>query len=281
MAITDFLSLEELKKLAIPEEEYTRSNPLQFSYMPETIRSNPLQFAFEDATNPYSRRQTNALKLLRMPGTVFNEKLEGGDIGFFGDSTSGYDYDPSAGTKEDFNYLYGTRPAFERDVGGNIDVGGGITELDLSRFQGVSDLGRNDEDVQQVQYLPGAEPKTGIAKLLEVLGKIPTPFNLARRGIESLSRIPKSDFFRSKNLMDFLDMRRYGGAEARERARQKNLRETAAIQKQLDLRNAAGMYQDSESQRESFRTPASKPTRTSTPKRSSTYEDAKRAAFRS
>ena len=183
MAITDYLSLEELEKLNIPVTETIRSNPLQFSYMPETIRSNPLQFAFEDATNPYSRRQTNALKLLRMPGTVFNEKLEGGDIGFFGDSTSGYDYDPSAGTKEDFNYLYGTRPAFERDVGG------GITQLDLSRFQGVSDLGRDDEDVEQVEYL--TEP-TGIRKLLQYL-----PFgdkSLLRRGFEGISNlIPRRD----------------------------------------------------------------------------------------
>jgi hypothetical protein len=153
---------------------------------------------------------------------------------------------------------------------------GGLVDLGIDPSYGVA----NEEDEEQVQYLPGAEPKTGIAKLLEVLGKIPTPFNLARRGIESLSRIPRSDFFRSKNLMDYLDMRRYGGAEARERARQKNLRETAAIQKQLDLRAATGKYQDSGSQRESFRTPASKPTKTSTPKSSSTYEDAKRA-FRS
>lgn len=99
-----------------------------------------------------------------------------------------------------------------------------------------------DDDVEQIDYLSGAKPKKGIARLFELLGKIPTPFNLARRGIESLSKIPKSDFFKSKNLMDYLDMRRYGGAEARERARQKNLRETAAIQKQLDLRTAAGMY---------------------------------------
>ena len=147
--------------------------------------------------------------------------------------------------------------------------------LDLSRFQGVSDLGRDDEDVEQVDYVPGAEPKTGIAKLLEVLGKIPTPLNLARRGIESLSRIPRSDFFRSKNLMDYLDMRRYGSAEARERARQKNLRETAAIQKQLDLRTAAGKYDDG-----GDRGRGQIPTRTtSAPTRSfsKSYSDAKSA----
>ena len=116
----------------------------------------------------------------------------------------------------------------------------GLRSIDLSDLNNMGVA--NEEDAEQVDYVPGAKPKEGIARLFEVLGKIPTPFNLARRGIESLSRIPRSDFFKSKNLMDYLDMRRYGGAEARERARQKNLRETAAIQKQLDLRTAAGMY---------------------------------------
>ena len=144
-----------------------------------------------------------------------------------------------------------------------------------SRFEGVSDLGRDDEDVEQVDYVPGAKPKEGIARLFELLGKIPTPFSLARRGIESLSRIPKSDFFKSKNLMDYLDMRRYGGAEARERARQKNLRETAAIQKQLDLRTATGKYDDG-----GDRGRGQIPTRTtSAPTRSfsKSYSDAKSA----
>ena len=144
-----------------------------------------------------------------------------------------------------------------------------------SRFEGVSDLGRDDEDVEQVDYVPGAKPKEGIARLFELLGKIPTPFSLARRGMESLSRIPKSDFFKSKNLMDYLDMRRYGGAEARERARQKNLRETAAIQKQLDLRTATGKYDDG-----GDRGRGQIPTRTtSAPTRSfsKSYSDAKSA----
>ena len=136
-----------------------------------------------------------------------------------------------------FQNIYRRQSLFSDD-----ESSGGITELDLSRFQGVSDLGRDDEDVEQVDYVQGAEPKKGLAKLLEVLGKLPTPLNLARRGIESLSKVPKSDFFQSKNLMDYLDMKKYGGAEARERAREKNLRETAAIQKQVDLRTAAGMY---------------------------------------
>ena len=80
-----------------------------------------------------------------------------------------------------------------REVGDGIDSTvvedsmpstGGITELDLSRFQGVSDLGRDDEDVEQVDYLPGGEP-TGIKKLFNFIKntfqKLPTPANLLSR----------------------------------------------------------------------------------------------------
>ena len=67
-----------------------------------------------------------------------------------------------------------------------------------------------DDDEEQVEYLPGQEPK-GIAKLFEVLGNIPTPFNLARRGLESLQgfnqRIRNTDFGRSKTLAEYFDRR--------------------------------------------------------------------------
>lgn len=156
---------------------------------------------------------------------------------------------------------------------------GGITELDLSRFKGVSDLGRDDEDVEQVEYLPGAKPKEGIARLFEVLGKIPTPFNLVRRGLESFrglnQRIRQSDLGRSKNLMDYLDAKKYGGIDARNRAASKTMREARAIQKQLDLRTATGKYDDG-----GDRGRGQIPTRTtSAPKRSfsKSYSDAKSA----
>lgn len=58
-----------------------------------------------------------------------------------------------------------------------------------SRFQGVSDLGRDDEDVEQVEYL-GSEP-SGIKKLLNFIQntfqKLPTPTNLLGK------LVPKSD----------------------------------------------------------------------------------------
>jgi len=84
--------------------------------------------------------------------------------------------------------------------------------LDLERFQGVSELGRQDEDVEQVKYLPGQEPK-GIGKLMEFLKNIPTPFNILRnilsgQGIRNLNaRIQGSDFGRSKTLQEYLQRR--------------------------------------------------------------------------
>ena len=84
--------------------------------------------------------------------------------------------------------------------------------LNLEKFQGVSELGRQDEDVEQVKYLPGQEPK-GIGKLMEFLKNIPTPFNILRnilsgQGIRNLNaRIQGSDFGRSKTLQEYLQRR--------------------------------------------------------------------------
>lgn len=109
-----------------------------------------------------------------------------------------------------------------------------LQDLGIDTSYGVA----NEEDVEQ-EFLPNQEP-SGIAKLFEFLGKLPTPFNLARRGLESLSglnnRMQNSDFGRSKTLMDYLDARKYGGIDARDRAAQQNMREARAIQTQVDRR---------------------------------------------
>ena len=94
-----------------------------------------------------------------------------------------------------------------REVGDGIDSipsTGGITELDLSKFQGVSDLGRDDEDVEQVEYL-GSEP-SGIKKLFNFISntfqKLPTPANLLGK------LLPKQDP-RAINMRNFYGSR-YG-----------------------------------------------------------------------
>jgi len=112
-----------------------------------------------------------------------------------------------------------------------------LSNLDLSSLPANMGVA-NEEDVEQ-EFLPNQEP-SGIAKLFEFLGKLPTPFNLARRGLESLSglnnRMRNSDFGRSKTLMDYLDAKKYGGIDARDRAAQQNMREARAIQTQVDRR---------------------------------------------
>ena len=109
-----------------------------------------------------------------------------------------------------------------------------LQNLGIDTSYGVA----NEEDVEQ-EFLPDQEP-SGIAKLFEFLGKIPTPFNLARRGLESLrgfsNTLQNSDFGRSRTLMDYLDARSYGGRDARDKAASQNMREARAIQRQVDMR---------------------------------------------
>jgi hypothetical protein len=61
----------------------------------------------------------------------------------------------------------------------------------------------------------GQKP-SGIAKLFEFLGKLPTPFNLARRGLDSLTginnRMQNSMFGKSKTLAEYFNNRKIAKA---------------------------------------------------------------------
>ena len=144
--------------------------------------------------------------------------------------------------------------------------------LDMNRFQGVSDMSKIDEttnDAQDFEFLPSAnesdlgyfydanrnlydsddqKPK-GIARLFEFLKNLPTPFNLARRGLESLrganQRLRNTDFGQSKNLMEYL-----GKRQARKEAER-----LAPIQKQLqEASDRGGGYQATSRQQNEART---------------------------
>ena len=108
-----------------------------------------------------------------------------------------------------------------------------LKSLGFDTSFGVANEPDDEEDVDKA-----TETRSGIAKLFEFLQGIPTPFNLIRGGLESLSglnqRIQQSDFGRSKNLMDFLDMRKYGGFEGRERARRRTMTEARDLQRAID-----------------------------------------------
>jgi len=99
----------------------------------------------------------------------------------------------------------------------------------------------NEEDVKQ-EFLPDQKP-SGIEKLFEFLGKLPTPFNLARRGLGSLrglnDRIQGSDFGQATSLMDYLDMRKYGGLQGRNDAAARTMAQARGLQKQIDQRQSA------------------------------------------
>jgi len=59
----------------------------------------------------------------------------------------------------------------------------------------------------------------------------------ASEGIKSLNqRLRNTDFGRSKNLVDYLDMKKYGGYQGREDARARTMTQARGIQKQVDRR---------------------------------------------
>ena len=158
--------------------------------------------------------------------------------------------------------------------------------LDMNRFQGVSDMSRIDEttnDEQDQNYIEQVEKsRNSLSGIMDLLRNIPTPFNLARRGLGSLrglnDRLQNSDFGRSKTLVDYLDARKYGGIDARDRKASQIMREARGIQTQVDRRGdstsrvadrnrssvtkssaakskgvGAGGYTKSDSNRESYR----------------------------
>jgi hypothetical protein len=91
-----------------------------------------------------------------------------------------------------------------------------------------------DDDAEQVESL--TQESSGIAKLFELLRNIPTPFNLARRGLEALRGSESlSDFRNSRTGAEFFKRRRDREALARDpnvfrdaRNITSNLRRTAA-----------------------------------------------------
>jgi len=130
-------------------------------------------------------------------------------IGPYGSSDLGYAIGPYATPDSFLGSGFSGTPDMNFPSAPANRLGG----LDLERFQGVSELGRQDEDVEQVKYLPGQEPK-GIGKLMEFLGNIPTPFNILRKilsgqGIRNLNaRIQGSDFGQSRTLQEYMMRRR-------------------------------------------------------------------------
>ena len=149
--------------------------------------------------------------------------------------------------------------------------------LDMNRFQGVSDMSLIDEttnDEQDQNYIEQVEKsRNPLSGILDLLRNIPTPMNLARRGLESLrgfsNTLQNSDFGKSRTLMDYLDARSYGGRDARDRAASQNMREARAIQRRVDMRPSAVPTNQDRGRGQSFSAPTrSAPTRSAAATRS-------------
>ena len=102
-----------------------------------------------------------------------------------------------------------------------------------------------DYDYESIQPFQEEEQKKsnqGLAGLFKALIGFAIPGSSlfmgdrsALEGIKSLNqRLRNTDFGRSKNLMDYLDMRKYGGYEGRENARAATMAQARGIQKKID-----------------------------------------------
>ena len=234
----------------LTEEQLQELLNQRFGQPQGIARLNPLAFQFENAFTPYSSEQMDALKTMRLPATKFLQfRGDAGDPAFFSSNLRGYDFDPYKGTKKDFNYLYGIRPAFQYDTEFvEPAVKSGIETVD--KVQGfVED---NDLEAAAIPEFKEGELKqspTGIARLFEFLSNLPTPFNLVRRGLESLSgvnqRLRNTDFGQSKTLMEY-----FGKKQARREAER-----LAPIQKQLqEAAERGGGFQETNQKQNIART---------------------------
>ena len=124
--------------------------------------------------------------------------------------------------------------------GSPIDIQQGFTKNTPSdpgtNFQFLPSANEADEtDVVEKRKRSG-----GLAELLRFLSNFIPGVGLLKRlsdssGIKSLNqRLRNTDFGRSKNLMDFLDMKKYGGYEGREDARAATMAQARGIQKKID-----------------------------------------------
>ena len=112
-----------------------------------------------------------------------------------------------------------------------------------------------DEDAAQVDSLPGQKKKLsdmgrnfGISSLIGMITGNPI-IGLLSRGMKGLGalndKMQNSDFGQSKNLMDYLDMRKYGGAQGRRDFSARNMAQARGITKSLASRpsSTSGGYQ--------------------------------------
>jgi hypothetical protein len=106
------------------------------------------------------------------------------------------------------------------------------------------------DDTQSQEYIDQVKKSQGggIGGLLKFLVGLAVPgagflMNLPGRGLEGIrslnQRIQGSDFGQAKSLTDYLDMRKYGGAQGRRDASARTMAQARGLQKQIDQRPSA------------------------------------------
>jgi hypothetical protein len=106
------------------------------------------------------------------------------------------------------------------------------------------------DDTQSQEYIDQVKKSQGggIGGLLKFLVGLAVPgagflMNLPGRGLEGIrslnQRIQGSDFGQATSLTDYLDMRKYGGAQGRRDASARTMAQARGLQKQIDQRPSA------------------------------------------
>ena len=135
-----------------------------------------------------------------------------------------------------FQDLYYPNSGIMNQAPGRFLDDAGLPPIDTSF--GVANEPDDEEDVDKAK-----RSQTGIGSLINFLQNIPTPFNLLRRGIESLSgfnqRLRATDFGQSSSFADFLRRRR--DRRAREDAARRGA-DKQRIQKLREFNQGAAQY---------------------------------------
>ena len=177
-------------------------------------------------------------------------------------NTGGAGNQNTGNARDDYRANYSSRSIVKG--GGTKKAGGGYNDAKVSGDRGRSSAREfvqqlnNNNAVRAAQtgqkftpYKGGSRPQggslgglgnllmSGIGMLMGIpgLGLLTGGFNKLKGGLGSLNdKIQSTDFARSKTLMDYLDAKKYGGIDARNRAASKNMREARGIQTAMDMR---------------------------------------------
>ena len=154
--------------------------------------------------------------------------------------------------QDDYASLYSTQPNFINAPQDDYASLYSLPKLDTSRFTGVDlesgYLDRAGSYGQDVYAEQEKQKGSGIGGLFKFLLGLAVPgagflMNLPGRGLEGIrslnQRIQGSDFGQAKSIADYLDMRKYGGAQGRRDASEKTMADARRLQKQIDQRSSA------------------------------------------